>query len=90
MVHFDNCLVHISRTSTDWLEGDGMLRMYRMTHPHYSPDVASSNFYLFLIIKEQLERIQVADEDQFLKCLQEMLKGLDQQELDSVFQASVG
>jgi uncharacterized protein YecT (DUF1311 family) len=40
-------------------------------------------------VKEKLERIQLADEDQFLECLQENLKGLDQQELNKVFQARV-
>jgi hypothetical protein len=38
-------------------------------------------------VKEKLERIQVADEDQFLECLQEILRGIDQEELNSIFQA---
>jgi hypothetical protein len=44
---------------------------------------------LFPTVKEKLERIQLADEDQFLECLQEILRGLDQQELNTVFQAWV-
>jgi hypothetical protein len=38
-------------------------------------------------VKEKLERIQVADEDQFVECLQEILRGIDQDELNGVFQA---
>jgi hypothetical protein len=45
---------------------------------------------LFPTVKEKLEWIQLADEDQFSECLQEVLSGLDQQELNRVFQAWVG
>jgi hypothetical protein len=57
-----------------------------MPHLLYSPNLASNDFYLFPTVKEKLERIQLADEDQFLECLQEVLKSLDQQELNIVFQ----
>jgi transposase InsO family protein len=61
VIHLDNCSVHMSRASTEWLEEHGMRRM--SSRP-YSPDLAPSDFYLFPTIKEKLERIQVADEDQ--------------------------
>jgi uncharacterized protein YecT (DUF1311 family) len=38
-------------------------------------------------VKEKLERIQVADKDQFCECLQEILRDIDQEELNGVFQA---
>jgi hypothetical protein len=38
-------------------------------------------------VKEKLKQIQVADEDQFLESLQEILRGVDQEELNDVFQA---
>jgi hypothetical protein len=38
-------------------------------------------------VKEKLERIQVAGEDQFFESLQEILKDIDQKELNGVFQA---
>jgi hypothetical protein len=41
-------------------------------------------------VKEKLERIQVADEDQFFECLQKILSGIDQDELNGVFQAWIG
>jgi hypothetical protein len=37
-----------------------------MSKPPYSPDVAPSAFYLFSTVKEKLEWIQLADENQFL------------------------
>jgi hypothetical protein len=37
--------------------------------------------------KKKFEWIQVADEDQFFEWLQGLLRGIDQQELDSIFQA---
>jgi hypothetical protein len=40
-------------------------------------------------VKEKLERIQVTDEDQFFKPLQDILRGIDQEELNGVFQAWV-
>jgi hypothetical protein len=55
----------------------------------YSPNLATSDLYFFSTVKENLERIQLADEDEFFECLQEVLRGLDQQELNGVFQASV-
>jgi hypothetical protein len=38
-------------------------------------------------VKEKLEWIQVADEDQFFESLQERLKDLDQPELNRAVQA---
>jgi hypothetical protein len=55
----------------------------------YSHNLATSDLYLFSTVKEKLERIHLADEDQFFECLQVLLRGLDQQELNRVFQASM-
>jgi hypothetical protein len=57
-------------------------------HLPYSPNLARSDFYLFRAVKK-LERIQVADEDQLFEGLQEIVRGLEQQKLNSVFQAWV-
>jgi hypothetical protein len=86
VVHLDNCPVHTSRGSTDWLEKHGI---HHMSDRPYSLDLASSDCYLFPTVKEKLERIQLADEDQFFGYLQEVLKGIDRQELNTVFQAWV-
>jgi hypothetical protein len=40
-------------------------------------------------MKEKLERTQVADEDQFFESVQAILRGIDQEELNRIFQAWV-
>jgi hypothetical protein len=52
--------------------------MRRMTHSSYSPDLDFSDFCLFSTMKEKLEWIQVADEDQFFECVQKILRCFDQ------------
>jgi hypothetical protein len=42
---------------------------------------------LFSAVKEKVERIQVADKGQFFECLREILRGIDQEDLNGVFQA---
>jgi hypothetical protein len=66
MIHLNNCSVHTSRASTKWLEEHDMRRM---PQPPHSPDLALNDFYLFLTVKEKLERTQVADEEQFFESL---------------------
>jgi hypothetical protein len=61
--------------------------MRRMPQLPYSADLALSDFYLFPTVKQKLERTQVADEDEFLESLQAILRGIDQKELNRVFQA---
>jgi hypothetical protein len=55
----------------------------------YSPNLATSDLYLFSTVKEKLERIHVAHKDQFFECLRGVLSGLDEQALNRVFQAWV-
>jgi hypothetical protein len=55
----------------------------------YSHNLAYSDLYLFSTVKEKLERIHLGDDDQFFECLQEVLRGLDHQELNRAFQAWV-
>jgi hypothetical protein len=63
--------------------------MRHMPQPPYSSDLVPGDFYLFPTVKEKLERTHVADEDQFLKSLQVILRGIDREELNRVFQAWV-
>jgi hypothetical protein len=82
VIHIDNYSVHTNRVSTDWLEEHSILRM---PHLPYSPDLASSDFYLFPTVKEKFERTYLANGDQFFECLQEILSDLNQQELNPYF-----
>jgi hypothetical protein len=86
VIYFDSCSLQTSRGSPDWLEGHSILHR---PHHSYSPNLAISDLYLFSTVKEKLERIHLADEDQFFECLQGVLRGLDQQELNRVFQVWV-
>jgi hypothetical protein len=61
--------------------------MLRMPHSPDSLDLASSDFYLFPLVKEKFEYIHPADEHQFFECLQEILRGIDLEELNTVSQA---
>jgi hypothetical protein len=66
VVSVDNCSVHTSWDSTDRLEKHGI---HRIPDQLYSHNLATSDLYLFSTVKEKLERIHLADEDQFLECL---------------------
>jgi hypothetical protein len=53
--------------------------------------VICSKLLLFVFYSEKkLERIQVADEDQFFESLQEILRNIHHEELNSVFQVWIG
>jgi hypothetical protein len=60
-------------------------QMIGMPHSQYSPDLASSDFYLFGIVKNRLERIQASDMDEFLEQLYELLHSIPVEELEHVF-----
>jgi hypothetical protein len=83
-VHFDHYPVYTNRASTNWFEE---YDMRSMPHAPYSSDLLTIDFYLFPTVKEKLKRIQVADEEQFFECLPEILKCMDQEKLNGVFQA---
>jgi hypothetical protein len=86
VIHLDNCSIHTSRVSTDWFEEYDIVRMQQ---PPYSLHLASSDFYLFLTVKEKLERIQLTDENQLFESLQAILSRLDQEESNAIFPAWV-
>jgi hypothetical protein len=86
MIDLDNCSVHTNRASTEWLDEYDMCPMPR---PPDSPDLVPSDLYLFPTMKENLERTQMADEEQFFESLRAISSGIDQEELNSVFQAWV-
>jgi hypothetical protein len=60
-----------------------------MPEPPSSPDLAPSDFYLFPTVKEKAERTQVADEEQFFESLRAILRRIDQEKFNRVFQAWV-
>jgi hypothetical protein len=49
VIHLDNCPIHTSRASTDWLEEHDIVCMQQLS---YSPDLAPRDFCLFATVKE--------------------------------------
>jgi len=50
-LHWDNALVHIAAVFKDWFTTNGL---QLLEHPHYSPDLALADFFLFRRVKEEL------------------------------------
>jgi hypothetical protein len=59
--------------------------MVRLQHPLYSLDLAPSDFYLFPIVKEKLNDIEMVDEECLFYRLQELLNDIPIRELRKVF-----
>jgi hypothetical protein len=58
-----------------------------MPHTRYSPDLAPSDFYLFLTIKEGLKHAGITDEEQLFEKLHTILRSIPGEELERVFEA---
>jgi hypothetical protein len=81
-IQVDNGSIHMARTIEEYIRQQNMTRLQ---HPPYSPDFASSNFYLFLTIKEKPKDIQMADEEDLFYRLEDILNRISRKELDEVF-----
>ncbi|GFR63333.1 transposase [Elysia marginata] len=61
ILHHDNARPHTSRQTQDAMKS---LRFYEtLPHPSYSPDLAPSDFYLFLKLKEHIKGKHFEDDD---------------------------
>jgi histone-lysine N-methyltransferase SETMAR len=54
-------------------------------HPPYSPDLASSDFYLFEYVKRCLAGLSFEDADQLLAAVEGSLEGIEKLTLQAVF-----
>jgi hypothetical protein len=82
IVHADNARPHTARSSTDFLEANGMKRA---PHPPYSPDLALSDFYLFGDVKRRLSECVLSGRDELRSALEGILWGLEKLTLIDVF-----
>jgi hypothetical protein len=57
----------------------------RAPHPACSPDLASSDFYLFGYVKQLLSGSQFADQDSLLQAVSDILVSIEKVTLESVF-----
>ena len=64
LIHLDNSRVHNSMETTQFISGEGFIRL---PHPPYSPDLAPSDFSLFGYLKAHLRSVECDDPDG-LKC----------------------
>jgi hypothetical protein len=87
IVHVDNCSVHTSAATEQFMSDH---RMIRMPQPPYSPGLAPCDFCLFGTVKNRLEQIQASDADDFFfffEHLDEILGSISVEELERVFAA---
>jgi hypothetical protein len=50
--------------------------MERAPHPPYSPDLATSDFYLFGHVKQRLRGYESADQEVLLYATEDVLRGI--------------
>jgi hypothetical protein len=60
--------------SSDFLEQNGMIKA---RHPAYSPDVPSSDFYVFGHVKQLLAGQEFPDQGALLDAVQDILRGIE-------------
>jgi hypothetical protein len=64
----------MAKLAMDFIDAN---RMTRAPHPLYSPDFASSDFFLFGDVKRQLSECSVDHADDLPTLVQEILDGFD-------------
>jgi hypothetical protein len=84
VIHLDNCPIHTSRVSTNWLEEHDIIRI---PQPSYSPGLALSDFDLFPTAKKSSNGFSWLTRTRFFESLQAILSSLDHEQLYAVFQA---
>jgi hypothetical protein len=82
-LHFDNCSIHRSRVTKDFMEHNDM---ESMLHPPYSPDLAPSDFFLFSPINNRLDQFECDDPNTLFEAVSEILGTIQTDDLRRVFQ----
>jgi histone-lysine N-methyltransferase SETMAR len=81
-IHLDNCKVHNSLMTTQKLQE---LRVTRLPHPPYSPDISPCDFWFFGWSKEQMRGHSFTGPDQVRKFLLDLWQNLDKNTIISVY-----
>jgi histone-lysine N-methyltransferase SETMAR len=82
-IHMDNCRVHNSEWSTAVIQ---RLKLTRLPHPPYSPDISPCDFWFFGRAKGALQNRTFIDATALLEALTELWMTITLEELQSVFQ----
>jgi histone-lysine N-methyltransferase SETMAR len=81
-VHSDNVRPHIAKMSRDDI---GLNQMKQVPHPPYSPDLASSDFFLFGYVKGKLMGYHAETPIELLDCIRVILAEIPRETLNAVF-----
>jgi histone-lysine N-methyltransferase SETMAR len=74
IMHAGNASLHTAKMTSQFLEQNSM---QRAPHPAYSPDLASSDFYLFDYVKQLMSGCQFADQDSLLQAVSDILVAIE-------------
>jgi hypothetical protein len=82
LVHADNARPHTAKLSTqDFNEN----RMKSAPHPPYSPDLAPSDFFLFVYVKRCLAGLSFEDADRLIAAVEGVIERIETVTLQAVF-----
>jgi hypothetical protein len=81
-VHAENARPDTAKRTSRFMEQNSM---QRAPHPGYSPDLTPSDFYLFGSVKQLMSGCQFADQNSFLQAVSDILVGIENITLESVF-----
>jgi hypothetical protein len=81
-LHLDNCYVHRSKASENFLAENSLIRVL---HQPYSPDLALCDFWLFGHMKGALSGSQFPGPEDLLTGIPEILSEIQRSELKLVF-----
>jgi histone-lysine N-methyltransferase SETMAR len=82
MIHFDNAPIHNSKDS---LEKIASLKMKRLKHPPYSPDLAPCDFFLFGYIKKQLAGRSFSTSEELFLAVHDVIEAISGEVILNVF-----
>jgi hypothetical protein len=83
VIHTDNGRPHCSKTVPQFLDHDSLRRA---THSRYSLDLTLSDFCIFEFLTGVLQRSSFDEPDELLSTIQKILRGIDRQTFEAVFQ----
>jgi histone-lysine N-methyltransferase SETMAR len=83
VVHFDNASSHRSKKAQAAMK---RLKFATVTHPPYSPDLASADFYLFGHMKRYLHGLDIGTDAKLVAAVTTFLSNLSEANLEPVFQ----
>jgi hypothetical protein len=84
LIHMDNEHPHNSGRAEKWTKAS---TAEHLSHPAYSSDLASSDFFLFVYIKGKLSNCNCESREDLLNAITEIFTGVHQEVLLTVFES---